>query len=1562
MGKIISTNSNSVFSRSLAANGYAFVHTIILLCTLVASPSFAATPPDTLLTNTVTASYALQGTPHSRSASVDVRTVKRTPSLVHFYHIVETGTPVPLPAAAFSNTQEITQNTQLQNIDHVTLLDGSTIALPTQKPIEPANEFRVNEPLVVEVRDIDQNRDATVRETILVTLTVPETGDTEVLRLTETAPDSGVFRGVVDTAEAASTQHNGVISVISNSRITLSYKDGYDSTDTSATASLVEPSGHISLSKKVDHEVASIGDVLTYTLNIQTQNFASGLNNLTIHDTLPPGFRYLPGTAKLNQAPLPANKVSHQGRQLTLQLGTMPALQNWEIRYQVRISAGTPRDSATNTAQATAISGSDNTPQSSLTAKATVKIKDELMRQKTILVGRIIEGCEKDGPVIANARIYLETGQYTNSDKNGFWHMDGISAGTHLLKLDTDSLPAGKEPLLCRNNTQFAGKADSRFVEVKAGSIWRADFHVKSMNKTTQSNKKTEKETSTKKGTSPQQATPENDFNPLKEYGDDYVKTAKPGFEILWPPENYVPSVVSISIAVKHDMQHRVTALLNGEEITALNSAGSSKNTQTGVRISRWRGVDINIKSRENHLKIIVKDKNGKIVHEATRLIHFSSEPADAEYLPDQSTLVADGRTSPDIAVRIRDKEGYPMRANTFAYFSIVDGNATVDDRDTNKNELITSSLEGRHKAAIDNNGIAHIRLKPTTQSGEIRLKIHLADDKYKEIRSWLQPHLRKEWILVGLAEGTVGYNTLKGNMQTLSDLDKKDRFYSRGRVAFFAKGKIKGKYLLTIAYDSAKKRGQVGEHLNGNIDPDAYYTIYGDNSRNQYEATSSGKLFVKLERNQFFALFGDYRTNMTVTHLSRYERTLYGIHTEYRGRNLRYNASLSHTSNKHQREEIPGDGTSGEYKLRFPVIPNSEVVTLETRDRFHPEVILSQRLLAIHADYEIDYDSHSLFFKFPVPSRDAHLNPNFIVVDYESESSAKKSVAVSGRIAWLTDDGKTEIGMSLIHEKDDQGINGDLIGTDITYKLDEETEIKAEFAHSQSQDSGNAWLLEARKHSETLTGRAYIRQQDSQFGLEQQNLNERGTRKYGADGRYQLKNQTYIQGDIYRQENLDNNNQRDQASLEFGRETETSHYAIGIRHAKELTNSQTRQGTLLTLGGSVTPDNGRVTLRTHIEKNIGNKNGANEAYPDRLIIGADVGLTDDVALFLEREITRSDEVNTSIDRIGLSSKLWEGASVKSSINREHQYAGDRTFATLGLAQHLNLTEQLSADLSVDHAKTLKNTQQEPIDSDQSAINGSIRDDFTAFAIGLGWRDDIWSWTTRLENRNGDLEDKQNLRFGFIRHLSKDKDFSARIDVTRSQLNTGDENNLATISLGSAWHPQKYDYTILQRLDYKQEQVRSDGDNKRSRKLIHNLHINKKAGKKTQISLHHGLKHTLEDEFNEAYNATVDTAQLQVRRNVSEKVDVGIHAGYLHDWENDNWQYNYGGSVGLTPAENMWLSVGYNLEGFSDKDFEQSEYTAQGPYLQLRYRADKDQLSKITDNQQKKAYKDKLSD
>jgi opacity protein-like surface antigen len=45
-------------------------------------------------------------------------------------------------------------------------------------------------------------------------------------------------------------------------------------------------------------------------------------------------------------------------------------------------------------------------------------------------------------------------------------------------------------------------------------------------------------------------------------------------------------------------------------------------------------------------------------------------------------------------------------------------------------------------------------------------------------------------------------------------------------------------------------------------------------------------------------------------------------------------------------------------------------------------------------------------------------------------------------------------------------------------------------------------------------------------------------------------------------------------------------------------------------------------------------------------------------------------------------------------------------------------------------------------------------------------------------------------------------------------------------------------------------------------------------------------------------------------------------------------------SVGFSPVTNIWLSAGYNWAGYEDDDFNMAGYTAQGPYLTLRFKFD----------------------
>ena len=122
----------------------------------------------------------------------------------------------------------------------------------------------------------------------------------------------------------------------------------------------------------------------------------------------------------------------------------------------------------------------------------------------------------------------------------------------------------------------------------------------------------------------------------------------------------------------------------------------------------------------------------------------------------------------------------------------------------------------------------------------------------------------------------------------------------------------VKGEWLLTMAYDSRKKEEPHGESLNQLIDPDRYYELYGSKAVQNYEAASASKLYVKVERSRFYALFGDYDSALEETDLSRYDRGFTGFKTEYDGDRFGFSAFATETDQGFIRDEIRGDGTTG--------------------------------------------------------------------------------------------------------------------------------------------------------------------------------------------------------------------------------------------------------------------------------------------------------------------------------------------------------------------------------------------------------------------------------------------------------------------------------------------------------------------------------------------------------------------------------------------------------------------------------------------------------------------------
>jgi hypothetical protein len=146
------------------------------------------------------------------------------------------------------------------------------------------------------------------------------------------------------------------------------------------------------------------------------------------------------------------------------------------------------------------------------------------------------------------------------------------------------------------------------------------------------------------------------------------------------------------------------------------------------------------------------------------------------------------------------------------------------------------------------------------------------------------------EWFYLGLADFTAGYR-LGGKVEAVNPGEFEDDVYTRGRLAFYLKGKIKGRYILTAAADTGEQRlKSIFKGLDEKdprqflkrIDPDDYYPVYGDDSTSVEDAPTSGKFYVKLEKGPSHVMWGNFKSNITGTHFLRHERALYGGQAKY--------------------------------------------------------------------------------------------------------------------------------------------------------------------------------------------------------------------------------------------------------------------------------------------------------------------------------------------------------------------------------------------------------------------------------------------------------------------------------------------------------------------------------------------------------------------------------------------------------------------------------------------------------------------------------------------------------
>lgn len=1092
------------------------------------------------------------------------------------------------------------------------------------------------------------------------------------------------------------------------------------------------------------------------------------------------------------------------------------------------------------------------------------------------------------------------------------------------------------------DNSSKAGRARNRRVEVfvehidmKAATDQQPDWKLVRADSGIQS-VKLQREVAANNIKLPEApAVAENNYS---KFDKAWLARATAGTAWLAPQQGFIPEIPAMHIAIKHGDGSRVELLANGAPVDALNFEGALKN-KAGVNLSRWRSVPLS--DGKNHFVAIIRDAGGSEVNRLERDVYYGGGSVNADYVPGYSQMVANGRDPIIIGLKLQDQHGRAARPGTVGRYSVNTPFMVETLADELRQNPLTLVAELEPTFIVKGDGIAQLRIKPTTHSGKLTIRLVHGNGVEQDVSVWVRP-AQRDWVLVGLAEGTAGHRTLKGNMVALQDNDIEEGYYDDGRLAFYAKGSIKGEWLLTAAYDSKKETQTPDAVLHGLIEPDKYYTLYGDGSERRHDAASTEKLYLKLERQQFYALFGDFDTGMTLTELSRYSRSMTGLKSEYAGEHFSYNMFVSETENGFIKDEIRGDGTSGLYRLsRQNIVANSEKIVIETRDRFNSHVVLGSRSLTRFLDYNIDPVAGTVFFKQPVFSQDGNFNPVYIVVDYEVESGAEPSVIAGGRAAVKMMDGKVEIGASAVHEGID-GAEANLAGIDATVKVGEHGRIKAEAASSDQQTGatdveGNAWLAEYEYTGINATARVYAREQEQGFGLGQQKGTESATRKYGVMGKYQLDSKLSLQGEYRHEDVLATEATRDVTEARVNYATDAYALFGGLRHAADENGAGTEfESKQLTLGGSYFFLNKRASVRASMEMGLGSDAEANPDYPSRYVLGADYRVTRSSKLFLEQEWTRGELQDTEATRIGFETRPWQGAVVRSDVANEYTEAGSRTYSGLGLKQGIRLTEQLSLDLGLDRRKTLREPGDVPFNVNVPPANGTVDNDYTAASLGLSYREDKWSATGRVEGRSSDKEDKRTVLFGFYRENRQGVGFAARYNWFGREEVNGLEESQALAELSLAYRPADSHWNVLDKLKLVDNERLDASGETLGRKLVNNMNVNYLTGRSGQLALHWGVKQVV-DSFEEGeFDGLTQTVGLEYRHDINSWWDLGLQGSVLDVSAAGNQRYSYGVSTGFNVMRGIWLSIGYNKEGFKDKDFSTAGYSSAGPYIKFR--------------------------
>jgi len=298
---------------------------------------------------------------------------------------------------------------------------------------------------------------------------------TDVLTATASYPAISVTVNVAANAGASLTN---TASVIGGGDSTASTGSVTVNTSTSLSSS------SLSVTKEIENPIVAPGDVVGFRLDL-TNSAEVPLNAVTLNDTLPTGFAYKAGSARIRiisgsgEETEVRNVEPNSGGGLIFPIGLLEAGSRVTLVYSSTVTSnaqpGEFQSQAVGLASSTLAGRINSAP-----ARVRVVVTAGAFSLTQVMLGRVFEDSNKNGRFddgergVANVRVLTSSGQAASTDSYGQYSLPTLAPGSVLVAVDPATLPPGLE--LPANETRLGGAGQLLRTPLEGGAILRQNF------------------------------------------------------------------------------------------------------------------------------------------------------------------------------------------------------------------------------------------------------------------------------------------------------------------------------------------------------------------------------------------------------------------------------------------------------------------------------------------------------------------------------------------------------------------------------------------------------------------------------------------------------------------------------------------------------------------------------------------------------------------------------------------------------------------------------------------------------------------------------------------------------------------------------------------------------------------------------------------------------------------------------------------------------------------------------------------------------------------------------